>query len=306
MEIACKEIRDQFALMLYGELSFDQEERVESHLDGCAECRAALARQKELHEAMDASAVTPSPALLASSRQSLSQRLDHETRPGWWREILSGLNLRLAHPILQPLGAMALLAMGFFGAKLETGYVGAALTPTANARVREVVAQQDGQVRIILDETRRRTVSGRLDDERIRALLVSAAKEAPDAVLRSQTVTILVNGMNGADTGKIREALVFALTNDQSDAVRAKAMEGLRPFAQEQDVQEALAALLVQDAGVGVRTQAIDLLNQQRVRPLDRRMVGSLQELMIREDDRHVREEVRRMLEAVKASPDVY
>jgi len=38
----CEEVRGQFALLLYSELSFDEEERIESHLDGCAECRAAL------------------------------------------------------------------------------------------------------------------------------------------------------------------------------------------------------------------------------------------------------------------------
>ena len=35
----CKNIQGQFALLLYGELSFDEEERIESHLDGCTECR---------------------------------------------------------------------------------------------------------------------------------------------------------------------------------------------------------------------------------------------------------------------------
>ncbi len=43
----------QFALLLYGELSFDEEERVDAHLDGCAECRAALEREKSLHAAFD-------------------------------------------------------------------------------------------------------------------------------------------------------------------------------------------------------------------------------------------------------------
>ena len=60
-EMKCQAARDQFALLLYGELSFDEEERVESHLDGCADCRAALERQKALHDAVDAAAVTPCP-----------------------------------------------------------------------------------------------------------------------------------------------------------------------------------------------------------------------------------------------------
>ena len=31
----CAGVKEYFALYLYGELSFDEEERVESHLDGC-------------------------------------------------------------------------------------------------------------------------------------------------------------------------------------------------------------------------------------------------------------------------------
>ena len=33
-------------MLLYGELYFDEEERVESHLDACGECRTALEREK--------------------------------------------------------------------------------------------------------------------------------------------------------------------------------------------------------------------------------------------------------------------
>ena len=38
-DMSCAAAREQLALLLYGELSFDEEERVESHLDACAECR---------------------------------------------------------------------------------------------------------------------------------------------------------------------------------------------------------------------------------------------------------------------------
>ena len=51
---SCASVRDFFALYLYGELSFDEEERVESHLDGCGDCRKALERQREVQAALDA------------------------------------------------------------------------------------------------------------------------------------------------------------------------------------------------------------------------------------------------------------
>src|SRR5579862_7021533 len=94
----CKNIREEFALLLYGELSFDEEERIESHLDGCAECRGALEGQKALHDALDAAAVTPSPALLGRCREDLAESLRRE-RPAsgwtaWWNQITSGWKIQ--------------------------------------------------------------------------------------------------------------------------------------------------------------------------------------------------------------------
>src|SRR5712664_1662378 len=117
-EMNCAAARDQLALLLYGELSFDEEERVESHLDVCAECRAALEREKAVHAAMDAVEVRPSPALLHRCREDLSELLRYEqqahAKPGWWEPLASGWKINW----LRPAGAMALLAIGFFGAKV--------------------------------------------------------------------------------------------------------------------------------------------------------------------------------------------
>src|SRR5258706_15736768 len=110
----CKNVREQFALLLYGELSFDEEERVESHLDGCADCRAALERQRALHDALDGVAVSPSPALLSRWREDFTQLLGHEKRdagkPSWWQQMTGAWNIQF----LRPMTAMALLADGSF------------------------------------------------------------------------------------------------------------------------------------------------------------------------------------------------
>src|ERR1051325_4282136 len=188
----CEKGREQFALLLYGELNFDEEERVESHLDGCAQCRGALDRQKALHEALDAAAVTPSPALLKSCRQHLAELLPGEKRRSsawtqWWSEISSGWKIQ----VLRPVGAMALLAVGFFAAKVTPGLNFAngvssmGLGSFDGAQVRNVATQPDGSLRIVLNETRQRIISGSPEDQKIRALLVAAAKEGSDPGLRA-------------------------------------------------------------------------------------------------------------------------
>ena len=305
-EMNCKNIRDQFALLLYGELSFDEEERIDSHLDGCAECRAALARQKVLHEAVDAAAVTPSPALLNRCRENLAEMLPREKPASgwanWWSQIAGNWKIQ----VLRPVGAVALLAIGFFAAKVAPGLSGVAsmgLGDFGGAQVRNVAAQPDGTLRIVFDEKRERTISGTRDDQRIRQLLMAAAKEATDPGLRAQTVTILVGDANESD---VREALAFAMANDENTNVRLKAMEGLQRYANDPMVQNALAHVLLNDPNSGMRTRVIDALTGHDGQELDRQMVGALQELMSREDDSDVRERARQMLHSIKASAETY
>lgn len=305
-DMNCKNIREQFALLLYGELSFDEEERIDSHLDGCADCRAALARQKVLHEAVDAAAVTPSPALLNRCREDLAELLPREKpapgRESWWSQIAGNWKIQF----LRPVGAMALLAIGFFAAKVTPGIGGITsmgLGDFGGAQVRNVAAQPDGTLRIVFDEKRERTISGSRDDQRIRQLLMAAAKEATDPGLRAQTVTILVGE---ADESDVREALAFAMANDENTNVRLKAMEGLERYANDPMVQNALAHVLLNDPNTGMRTRVIDALTGHEGQELDRQMVGALQELMSREDDSDVRERARQMLHSIKASAETY
>jgi hypothetical protein len=305
----CTALREQFALLLYGELSFDEEERVESHLDGCEPCRRALEQQKMLHAAVDAVAVTPSPALLNRCRQDVAEWLDREPPASglaaWWRQATGSWKIQF----LRPAGVVALLAVGFFAAKVTPvlnwggAYQAMGLGDFGGAQVRHVAAQPDGSVRIVLDETRQRMVTGNREDQPIRALLLAAAKDAADPDLRAQTVTILTAGAEAED---VRRALVFALGNDQNTNVRLKAMEGLKRFSGDPVVQDALARVLLSDSNSGMRTQAIDVLTARQGQALDRQIVGALQELMNREDDVYVREQCQRMLRSIKASAGIY
>lgn len=306
----CKNVREQFALLLYGELSFDEEERVESHLDGCADCGAALERQRALHDALDGVAVTPSPALLSRCREDLTQLLGHEKptaswKPSWWRQMTGSWNIQF----LRPMTAMALLAVGFFVAKVTPGLnfpggvASMGLGNFAGAQVRNVATEPDGRLRIVVNETRERTISGSRDDRQIRDLLMAAAKEGADPGLRAQTVTIL---MGDADASDVREALAFAMANDENTNVRLKAMEGLQRYANDPVVQNALAHVLLNDPNSGMRTRVIETLDERDGQEINRQMVGALQALMSREDDQDVRQRASRMLRSIKASDGTY
>ena len=112
--------KDYFALYLYGELSFDEEERVESHLDACADCRKALERQREVQMALDnigdraravAVAFLPRGSALSSGRGR--GRRAAGAKRGWWEQFTDTLTGRSGSGWLKPAGALTLVALGF-------------------------------------------------------------------------------------------------------------------------------------------------------------------------------------------------
>lgn len=317
----CSDIRVQLPLLLYGELSFDEEEAVESHLDVCPECRAALERERELSAAFDQVTIEPSPALLRECRENLFAKL--QTEPGvvehrkesWWDRLIETFTIPVA---LRPAGAVALLAVGFLSARLAPnmlpgvggsgGFNKAGIVDFGGSRVRSVQPTGDGVVRIVLDETTQRTIDGHMDDAAIRNLLLEGTRDPSDG-LRAEIVALLTTRAQASD---VRDALVYTIRNDRNAAVRLKALEGLQSFIGETDVRSALADVLSSDANPGMRIKAIDLLMQGLDSPqtpaliVDPRMVGVLQEMTLREENVYMREKAQRALELVKASQEVF
>jgi HEAT repeats/Putative zinc-finger len=322
-ETNCAAMRDFFALYLYGELSFDEEERVESHLDGCVPCRKALERQREVQAALDNIAIEPAPSLLRSCREELHMRLAEEEQSGskqpglqqgWWEQLTDAVTGRSGSGWLRPAGALTLLVLGFgaarlvppgafnFGGSSQMGLVEPA------SRVRYVEPASDGHVQIVVDETSQHVFSGALDDQKIQGLLLSAAKDPSDPGLRAETFEILTAS---AHSSEVRAALVYALLHDSNAGVRLKVMEGLKPFAQQPEVRAAMTQVLLTDTNPGLRTEAIDLLTKglsqdNPAMSYDRQVIGAMQELMQRESNTYVRQRCKTALESVKASTETY
>jgi HEAT repeat protein len=163
------------------------------------------------------------------------------------------------------------------------------------SNVRSVQQDPSGRVLVAFDETRRRTLTGALEDERIQRLLRAAMRQDASPGVRVETMAVL---KNSAVPSEIRDVLLYTLQNDPNAGVRLKAVESLQGYASEPDVREALARVLVKDDNPGVRIQAIDLLVQHK----DGSMVGVLQELVGREDNQYIRMRMARALEDMNAS----
>lgn len=304
----CEDARKTLPLFLYGELSFEEEERLEVHIDECDSCRTALAREKILFKSLDAAEMLPSAELLADCRAELHQRLAHvePDRASFWDKIREGftIHFHFAPGIMQPAGALAMLLIGFFAARMTpASFLGAfhsaGMVEPATSRVRYVEPMGSGKVQIVVDETTQRVLSGTLADQSIQRLLLTAAKDPSDAGLRVESVNLLKNQPQSTE---VRRALLYAVQHDSNAGVRLKALDGLKDFAGDPETRQTLTQVLLKDDCPGVRTQVIDLLIQHHTDS----MVGVLQEVMGKEQNGYVRMRCQRALRDMNASVETY
>jgi hypothetical protein len=309
--MTCDDVRRSIPLLQYGEVSFDEEESVLAHVAGCSACAEEMEREQALHRAFDRCELEPSPFFLRSCRDQLSAALEAERANGpryrtWWQGVKAAFGgSSFSFSFVKPVGAVALVALGFFAAQVtplggQLGFQSAGVLDPSNSRVRFVEAGPSGGVQLVVDETRQRVISGRVDDSRIRALLLSAAKDPNDPGLRGESMEILKTRGEADD---IRNALIYALQHDANDGVRMKALEGLKLYAAEPDVRKALSQVLLTDANPGLRIQAVDLLVQHAN---EGQVVAVLQELMHREDNPYIRLQSEKALRQMKASVETY
>jgi hypothetical protein len=307
----CESISKIIPLYYYGELTPEEEERVDEHTHQCVACAREMEQQRALAAAFETRQLLPPPLLLEDCRADLWAAIQGgapriETKPkSAWRLFLDAMGQTFASAgrMRQPLGALALLAIGFFGARLtqtsvqtQSPAVAVSGTPADDvfSTVRSVQPDNLGGVAISLDETRRKVVKGRMDDGNIQRLLLAAAHE-DNAAVRVESVDLL-KGQTGSS--EVRDVLLNVLAQDPNRGVRLKAIEGLKPLAADAEVRKGLRQALQSDEDPAVRMQVIDLLVAHR----DDNMVGVMQGMVQRENNNSVRLKLEKALRDMNAS----
>jgi len=307
----CNEVVAQFPFYSYGEVSSEVEERIESHLAECADCRQAFAKHRSFMEALDQREDVTEATLLTTCRVDFRRQLAAATArksgswsglfgPGWFESLRDLSQFHI--PLRIPVGAMALVALGWFGARYtpeKFGGIRAGLTQPMFSSVQSIERGDSGTVQIAVDEVQRRVVTGSLGEPRIQQLLLDAVREESNPGVRVESIGVL---KNSADSEDVRRALIDAVSHDPNAGVRLKALEGLKQYAGDPSVRKTLADVLLKDDNAGVRVQAIDLLTTHH----DDSIVGVLQDVMQKEDDGYIRTRTRNLLEAMKASVGTY
>ncbi len=296
----CTEVVEQLSLYTYGELSPAAEESVEAHLAACAACRAAFAKHRAFMAALDQRPDANEGALLTQCRMDFRRAIAAEnTRlAGNWLHSLWHFHI----PFRIPVGALALVAVGFFAARYtpeKFGGIRAGLAQPMFSNVQSIQPVSSGNVQLTVDDVQRHVITGALDEPRIQQLLLEAVREESNPGVRVESIGVL---KNSADSEQVRRALIDALTHDPNAGVRLKALEGLTQYAGDLAVRRTLTTVLLKDDNAGIRAKAIDLLTAQH----DDSIVGVLQDVVRHEDDSYVRTRAGDLLQMMKASVGTY
>lgn len=307
--MSCEQVANELPLYNYGELTQEEEERVEQHLSTCGACTAELGRVRAFSDLMNRQPdmLEPNrlePGLLERCRSELIrtirvQGIDRGPRPSWYSRLHSFMNMGVGMRI--PAGALALVALGFLAGKVAPGnlpFLGAENGGSQQAgfvTVRSVEPGANGQVHIAYDNVSRRSLSGSVDDKHVRDLLLSSVHDESNAGVRVNAVGVM---KAHADEPDVRNALTDALLHDPNTGVRMEALEALRPYSAEPSVRKALTAALLGDANAGIRVKVIDLLTASK----DPSLVGPLQTAVQNEENGYVRARASNALVDMNAS----
>lgn len=315
--MTCPQVQTNLSLYLYGELDFAQEEAVERHLEACALCQRALSREKEWHASVNAERQDVSFELLSECRRDLRIALHADGRDtassSWWKRLLpSGVSA--TRWSAQIAAASFLVFAGFFAARLiDSGRVPSlpsdniarmGLIDPSNAHIRDIQPTGENGVRILFDREQQQEITGNVNDDAVRQLLLAAMRDPTDPEIRVDSVEMLQHE-RGVD---IRDALLNTAKNDANAAVRMKALEGLRQFANDPATRQAVEFVLKHDTNAEVRSEAIDvLLPADRVIGITPDVLTTLQDILTseREND-YVRSRSAQVLRAITGSTPVY
>jgi len=314
--MTCDSVSKLIPLYFYGELEPDQEDQVEQHLHECSACGVLLESQQHISRALDQRVLEAPPELLRECRGDLMAAIQGgasymktaEQSKGPWRLFLDAITSTLGgfDRYRTPIGALALLALGFFTARLtmrpgEEKLASSAPLPSDQGfvNVRAVRPDAGGRVQIDWDETRRRSITGSPEDNRIQQLVLAAAHQENPAV-RLGSVELLKD--RAANRSDVRSELINMLLHDNNAGVRMKALEGLRPLNADTEVRKALLQVLLNDDNPALRVQAVDLITARN----DDSMVGMWQDIVQREDNEYVRRKLAQMLKDKNASPGTF
>jgi hypothetical protein len=286
--VSCDDVAPLLVFYACDEVSDKERKQIQAHVANCEECRAQLAAESHLQEAMvaalqPADELDSSGILLSQCRSELAEALDDLSappiqeqwrpfgwlrrwmalRPAWSGAVLVLLGIVVGTQVLPWLQngnngnanrqAMNVMAKPRLTDDQLSKMVVSSLSfpPSSGSGSPDVQLQLSAEEPVVLN--------GNVQDSDMRRVLTYVVEngERFDAGVRLDCLEAL---KATARDQQVRRALIVAARTDQNAAVRMKALESLRDAASGDDVRQALLDALEHDANPGVRVEAVNVL----------------------------------------------
>ena len=265
-------------LSVYDELQEEERRLLQSHLEGCEECRKEMEQLSALRETIrSGGSVHVDEQLLGEAREQFHRAL-HATKRSkpflnWWPELVEWL--------YRPAVRFAFVAAASFvlGIILSYRYLHpsapAATSPESSAqamflpgetRITNVRflsgANGNGPIDFTFDAVRPVHMKGNIYDEQVQKVLTYAILNEDNPGVRLRSIDAVASQPT-ADK-EVRNALITALKSDINAGVRKESLRALQTFPLDQEIKLALLFVLNHDKNPGLRIAAINLLDSLR------------------------------------------
>jgi len=268
----CRAFEDALERLIAGELGEDESAELHLHAAECERCCELL----DLHQQLEAEGLEipePTEFELAAMRRRLWEKIEeretHETQRALDSRISGGeRGLAVAAAVV------LLLGLGFFAGRSSTpdtwlaelddaargsaGLADVQASPYLFSNVR-LEPRDDGAVELGFDVVTHLRLERPADDPLVREVVAhSLVNPAP---LGTRLAAVKLSAR--VSESKTHEALVYALREDPSQAVRLAALEALAPSADDPTLRGVLLEVLANDPSVTLRLRAIDALERR-------------------------------------------
>lgn len=303
-----EEYKELMLLSLYGELSDEDQARLDSFLKKHPDAKREFQELKKFRNFVsDNTPQRTSDDLLNDARTQLRAALRNERNTITVMESLREFFLNFIRP-KAALGGAGMLSLG-----LLIGYC--TFAPTGNERsiviqpVSDHAAESpktsianirfidkddsDGEIEFEFDAVAPMHVKGNIDDPEIQRLLTHALLNESNAGIRLSSMNAIREqiGTSTAVDPSIKKALITSMKTDGNPGVRSEALRVLQQYAFDDDIRDGLLHVIANDENSGIRVAAINALEMAKMdgTAFDTATVNALKQQIEKEQNNYIR-----------------
>lgn len=310
-----EEFKELLQLSVHGELSEEQERKLEDHLAECPGCSRELTALRQFTSLINQhTPPAPGKRLLDEARQqlrgALSQESSRQSIFGRLKDSLVGLaspGVRLAYSSGLALVAGIGLGALLFGTAPDEGpsraifqEQGQMPSDTRITNVRFLSSDLNtGEVEFFFEAMKAVRMKGNINDTRIQKILTHALLTEQNPGVRLQTINTIA--AQKTPDKEIKSALISAVQSDENAGVRQEALKALQRFGMDHEIKNACLHVLTHDENPGLRIAAINFLDSARssVGQVDQQVLNVLREKMNTDDNNYIRLRARAVVEEI-------